>query len=91
MIDKGKPSIELKGEEAKKAMANNPLIPIGQAINNHAKTLSELRTAMESFQIDMKADKATMEIFDRRFGLVERQLDNIERKLIEFEKRFDKE
>lgn len=81
--DKDEPSVELRGEEAQKALQpqQNPIAVIGNTINNHAQKINDMRNFAESISLDMKANKATLEIFDKRFGLVERQLDNIEREL----------
>ena len=82
--DKDKPTVELKGEEAQKALAQqqkNPFAVIGEAVNNHAQRINEARLEAENIRLDVKANRATMEIFDKRFGLVERQLDNIEKEL----------
>lgn len=85
--DKEKPDIELRDEEAKRALAqNNPIVKISQAINNHAQKINEVCNETESLKLDVKAGKATMEIFEKRFGLVERQLDNIERELSRIQK-----
>jgi len=81
--DKDEPVVELKGEEAKKALQQqqNPLAVISQVINNHATKFNEIITALDSSVLDIKTNKANMEIFDKRFGLIERQLDNIEKEL----------
>lgn len=88
--DKDKPTVELKGEEAQKALQpqQNPLVAISQVINQHAEKIRESINIVESLSIDIKANKANMEIFDKRFGLVERQLDNIEKELSRIKKMF---
>lgn len=80
--DKDEPTVELKGEEAQKALQQpNPIAVISQVINNHAKKFNEIINALDSNVLDTKTNKANMEIFDKRFGLVERQLDNLEKEL----------
>lgn len=81
--DKSTPDIELRGEEAKKALTQkqNPLLLFQQAINNHAQEINKLRKTVSENELDIKANKANMEIFDKRFGLIERQLDNLEKEL----------
>jgi len=81
--DKKEPKVEIKDEQAKQVIdpSLNPFTKIGNAINQHAKMLNELRNALGLNAIDAKANRATAEIFDKRFGLVERQLDNIEKEL----------
>ena len=90
--DKDKPTVELKGEQAKQALdpAQNPFTKIGNAINQHAQMLNELRNAIGLNAIDVKANRATAEIFDKRFGLVERQLDNIEKELSRVKEQLNK-
>ncbi|KKN90795.1 hypothetical protein LCGC14_0223780 [marine sediment metagenome] len=86
--DKDKPTII---NSQPRQVKENPLVAIGKVINNHALSINEIKNAFGLSQIDIKANKATAEIFDKRFTLFERQLDNLDKELSRLRKQINEE
>ena len=67
----------------------NPLEQIGNVINNHAASINDTKNAINSLAVDVKTNTGGMDIFSKRFDLIERQLDGIDKYINRLENRLN--
>ena len=87
--DNKKPDVKPTANETQEVPQKNPLEQLGLVINNHAASINETKGALNMMAVDVKTNKGGMDIFTKRFDLVERQLDNIENHLTRLENRLN--